>query len=87
MMVPQLVGIVEPGIQFHHLLEHQSPDVDDHAFTHVVHQVVLAIVGNAAGEEDHHDAQGNQVQQVAVVVDEHLVDHVPDDPGYIQVGG
>ena len=82
----QFIGIIEPGIQFHHFFEHQAPDIDDHAFSHIVHQIVLSVVGNASGKEDHHDAQGNQVQQLGVIVDEDLVDHVPDDPGYIQVG-
>ena len=82
----QFIGIIEPGIQFHHFFEHQAPDIDDHAFAHIVHQIVLSVVGNASSKEDHHDAQGDQVQQLGVIVDEYLVDHVPDDPGDIQVG-
>ena len=49
------------------------------------HEVVLAEEENAPQDEDDHDAQGDHVQHEGVLVGQDPVDHVPDNPGQVQV--
>ena len=67
------------------LAEHILAHVDDDFFADVRHEIALSVVKDAAHEEHDDDADGNEIQHHHVLVHEHLVDHVLDDPWQVQI--
>ena len=60
-------------------------DVEDDALADVGDQIALPEVEKAADKEDHEHADADQVQRFHVLLGQHLVDHVLDDPGHVKV--
>lgn len=81
----RLVLVVERHGQALQLAEHLGADIDDDMLPHVTHEIVLTEEEDAAENEDDHDADGNHVQHEGILFGQHLIHHVADDPGQVQV--
>ena len=66
-------------------MEYLAADVNDDMLPYIAHQVILPVQENAPQQEDDHDAGRYQVQHIGILCGKHLVDHIPEDPGQIQV--
>ena len=67
------------------LAEHHFPHVNDHFLPDVGHQIGLSIVKYSANQEDHHNADADNVQHHHIFVRQNLIHHVLDNPGQIKV--
>ena len=67
------------------LAEHRLAHVDDDFLSNIRDEIALPVVEDAAEQEHDDDADCDEVQHHHVLVHEHLVDHVLDDPGQVQI--
>ena len=69
------------------LAEHHFPHVDNHFLSNIGHQIGLAVVEYPANQENHHNADANDVQHYHILFSQHLIHHVLDNPRQVEVTG
>ena len=68
------------------LAEHDLAHIDDDLLADERDEVRLPVEEDAAQEEDDDDADADDVEHHHVLLGQHLIDHVLDDPGQVEVG-
>ncbi|MPM77394.1 hypothetical protein SDC9_124397 [bioreactor metagenome] len=62
-------------------------EVHDHVLAHPVHQVLVAVGGDALPGEEGHQEEGKDVEHGQIPGDENVVHHVFEEPGRNHVAG